>query len=324
MAGKDWTQLMASLRSTLVNKAPTRSRQEAEDFPEIVEQRRAKILDEIGAAEKLALNITMSDDEFWSRTCTKPFYAHRPVDRIRQHEAEMQARLGNYQDLLRADWEPYIGRQFRAFTDEVMSEGEYLEKVVNAARILAQTKAARERTFMEWLLAGGVDPQTWKGRHTAYTKLANHLGYGTVTTFHLMMELGFAVVKPDQVLNRLAARMGIMTEYEVRNKRTGARRWHTVETNMTTDMAQRLGQNEHFNWSLQKRMAEISDATGISMRTLDIIIVKMGQTDDEANGYARTICGDPPLCSQCEANAVCDLGSSWTTKHGRRHRVSAK
>ncbi|BAV65100.1 hypothetical protein [Sphingobium cloacae] len=322
MAGKDWVQLMAGLRSTLINKAAARSRQEAENFPEIVEQRRAKILAEIGAAEKLAFDPAMSDDAFWSRTCTKPFYAHRPVDRIRQHEAEMQARLGNYRDFLGTDWEPDTGRQFRAFLDEVMSERDYLEKVVKAARTLAQTKVARERTFMEWLLAG-ADPLSWEGRRKIYAKLASHLGYGAVTTFHLMMELGFAVVKPDQVLNRLVARMGIMTEYEVRNERTGTRRWHPVESNMTTAMARQLGQNDHFNWSLQRRMAEISKATGISMRALDIVIVKMGQVDDEANGYARTICGETPLCSLCEAKAFCDLGRTGTTKQGKRRHVPA-
>ena len=320
MVDKNWVELMAALRSTVIDKAAARSRQEAEDFPEIVEQRRAKILSEISAAENLALDYAMSDAEFWSRTCTKPFYAHRPVDRIRQHEAEMQMRLGNYRNLLSADWEPDTGDEFRAFLDEVMSERDRLAKVVKAARMLAQTKVTRERTFMDWLLAG-ADPISWEGRQKIYAKLASHLDYGTVTTFHLMMELGFAVVKPDQVLNRLVGRMGIMTEYEVQNKRTGARMWHPVGPNMTTDMAQRLGQNDHFNWSLQKRMAEISDATGISMRALDIIIVKLGQTDDEANGYARTICGDPPLCGQCKARTHCDLGSAGMVKHGRRHRV---
>jgi len=319
MADKDWVQLMKALRSTLIDKAAARSRQEAEDFPEIVEQRRAKILDEIGAAEDLALDTAMSDDEFWSRTCTKPFYAHRPVDRIRQQEAEMQTRLGNYRDLLGADWEPDTGSKFRAFLNEVMSEQDRLGKVVNAARRLAQTKVARERTFMAWLLAGGADPMSWDGRQKIYAKLASHLDYGAVTTFHLMMELGFAVVKPDQVLNRLVARMGIMTEYEVRNERTGTRRWHPVVSNMTTAMARQLGQNEHFNWSLQRRMSEISEITRMSMRALDIIIVKMGQTDDETNGYARTICGEAPLCSLCEAKAFCDLGSVGMAKHGRQH-----
>lgn len=320
MADKNWSEFMTALRATLLDKTPARSRDEAMDFPEIVEQRRAKILNEIGDAENLALDSGISDQEFWSRTCTKPFYAHRPVDRIRQHEAEMQARLGDFRELLGIDWEPGAGVRYLAFLDEVMDEGERLTKVVKAARRLAATKLARDRTFMDWLLAGGIDPMTWEGRKKIYRKLASHLEYGPVTTFHLMMELGFAVVKPDQVLNRLVARMGIIAEYEVLNERTGARRWNAVERAMTTARARQLGQNDHFNWSLQKRMAEISEATGISMRALDIIIVKLGQTDDEANGYARTICGDPPLCNLCQARTLCDLGRSGGLKVGGRRR----
>jgi len=105
----------------------------------------------------------------------------------------------------------------------------------------------------------------------------NRFAYiGKVTAYHLMMELGLNVLKPDRVICRIFQRLGFIQD---ENDLTGA-----VEVGR-----------------------EIAEATNLPIRYVDIIFVKYGQKgSEEGFGLKDGICLINPRCGKCSITRYCN------------------
>jgi hypothetical protein len=178
-----------------------------------------------------------------------------------------------------------------------------LKKTIRAARRINEWKRVNPRKLIEFYTYGIEDVDDPDSLMRVYNKLKSDFGYGPVAVYHLMMELGFRFVKPDRVLNLITARLGLVPSYQQGNVT------HFVPNYINTTQANALAGKMGFVESVQEIYREISDSSGVPMRLLDYMIVKLGQNADLDNGFARPICAPKkPLCHLCKLKPVCSYG----------------
>lgn len=296
-------EFVAGLRSTLVSQASAQSEREKEDSSDNVVKRQSLIEESLAKMDALQFDRNMSDDEFWRRAASKPFYAgHRAADVQAREQHMLDHYLNDWRALCAPDWNKG-GKRYKQFlADEGCFRNEpNLKLVINAARTIERLKSFNpDRSILDHIMRQVTEWESTDALRKIHAQILATLQFGPVTTFHLMTELGFAVVKPDRVVNRAAIRMGVIEEY------TSGNTTYPLAVNITTDKASALGQNPEFNWALQEEFRKLSEASGMAMRTLDFVIVKLGQEPDEVNGFARTVCAEQaPLCHICSVKSDC-------------------
>jgi DNA-3-methyladenine glycosylase I len=94
-------------------------------------------------------------------------------------------------------------------------------------------------------------------------------GLGRVTTYHLLMDIGMPVIKPDRVLCRIFQRLGLI-------------------------------ENEGQLLKTVIHARKFAQATGHPIRYIDIVFVAYGQMESREFGITRGIClEENPSCSLC-------------------------
>jgi DNA-3-methyladenine glycosylase I len=296
-------QFVAGLRSTLVSQASAQSEREKEDSKDAVAKRQSLIEESLAKMDALQFDRNMSDDEFWRRAASKPFYAgHRAADVQSKEQHMLDHYLGDRLALCAPEWNKGGKRYNQFLTDEGCFRNEPdLNLVITAARTIERLKSFNpDRSILDHIMRKVTEWESTDALREIHAQMHATLKFGLVTTFHLMTELGFPVVKPDRVVNRAAIRMGVIEEY------TSGNTTYPLAVNITTDKASALGQRPEFNWALQEEFRKLSQASGMAMRTLDFVIVKLGQEPDEVNGFARTVCAEQaPLCHICAVKSGC-------------------
>lgn len=296
-------EFVAGLRSTLLYQASAQSEREKEEGADIVAKRQSLIEETLAKMDALQFDRGMSDAEFWRRAASKPFYAgHRAADVQAREDHMLDHYLGDRLALCAPEWNEG-GERYRQFLkDEGCFRNEPdLKLVINAARTIERLKSFNpQRTILDHIMRRVTEWESTAALREIHAQMLATLQFGLVTTFHLMTELGLPVVKPDRVVNRAAIRMGLIKEY------TAGKYTYPLSVTITTDQASALGQKQEFNWALQEEFRKLSEASGMAMRTLDFVVVKLGQEPDEVNGFARTICAEQaPLCHLCTVKRDC-------------------
>jgi hypothetical protein len=300
-------EFVAGLRSTLVSQASAQSEREKDESADIVTKRQTLIEASLAKMDALQFDRGMSDADFWRVAASKPFYAgHRAADVQAREKHMLDHYIGDRLALCAPEWNEGGERYQQFLSDEGCFRNKPdLELVITAARTIERLKSFNpHRSILDHIMRQATEWESTDALRKIHTQLQAVLQFGLVTTFHLMTELGLPVVKPDRVVNRAAIRMGLIDEYTVGNVT------HTLSVTITTDSASALGQKQEFNWALQEKFRRLAEASGAAMRTLDLIVVKLGQEPDEVNGFARTICGESkPLCHLCSVKPMCAFGS---------------
>jgi len=299
-------EFVCGLRETLLSQAAAKAESEKRDSPAAVAARREQIESQLADMDDLRFDRGMSDDAFWTIAALKPFYAGKragPVDKRAVYMLDNY--LADRESLDSPEWDDG-GQRFQAFLSE---EGCYrhkgaLKKTIYAARRINEWKRVNTRSIAEFYTHGLKEFDSVEALQTIHARLQCDFRYGVVTIYHLMTELGLRVVKPDRVLNRSSIRMGLIESYRKGNVT------YDLPPSITTERANTLGSKPDFTWTLQGIYREISEATGVSMRSLDYIVVKLGQDPVEESGFARTVChADRPLCNVCIVKPMCAYGS---------------
>lgn len=297
-----WSELIDGLRDTIIDRASVKSDRGTQNNTAEVHARRAKIRGYLSSMNSLRFSQSLSDQDFWLKAATKPFYAGHLASAVQSCEKVMLTYLGNRAALCSTDWDGG-GRLFKKFMKDegCFKHDKCLQKVITAARRIERLKSFRPKLPIFELLVGKLPNYTsTESLRTIYEKLNGHLKFGPVTTFHLMTELGLPVIKPDRVLVRTSVRLGLIEKYKTKTTTK------YVEPSITNAKAVALGQNRDFCWALQDVFQKISDETQVSMRALDFTIAKLGMEPDARNGFVRTICPEKkPLCGICSAQKLC-------------------
>lgn len=303
--------LMADLAWTLLNRATALPGENSTDDVSAQRRREALVRADLDAAAALKPPTGISDEEFWARAAIKPFYAGKRASLIRPSEPYMLSLLRDPEELCSAEWNPRTGSRFQAFLNDerCVPNPLSLERTIQCARRMQNIKRTNPGKSLIDFYVRASDWSTPSPMLTIHSRLCSHIDLGYVTSLHFMTDLGLPVVKPDRVVNRLAIRLGIITGYEMRGRR------HHLPLTITGAAAETLGKKPQFNWPLQEAFSQIARETNLTMRTVDLILVKMGQQPDEAAGYARTVCGDVPLCGLCRARPQCAYGRSPGLPH---------
>lgn len=297
--------VVEGLRETLLSQATSKSERERQRDSKIAAVRRARVRRHLAKMDGLSFDPNLSDDEFWKITATKPFYAGKRASAVDERVPHMLKKyLGDREALDSKEWNEG-GKRFEKFLKDAENyrHKPALKKVIRAARRINEWKRVNERSILDFYTYRRGDVSTPEALRLIHQHLQGDLRFGAVTIFHLMTELGFQVVKPDRVLNRSTVRMGWMNGYD----KNGAR--YPLDPDITTRRATSLGNDADFMWALQGVYRDISEVSGVSMRSLDYIVVKLGQEPDEKGGFARTVChAKKPLCRLCSVKPMCAYG----------------
>lgn len=297
---------VAGLRETLLSQATAKSESEKRDNPEGVASRRKQIEAQLAGMDDLRFDRGISDEKFWRIAALKPFYAGKragPVDK--RAKFMLDNYLADRESLSSPEWNEG-GERFKAFLKEedCYRHKGALKKTIYAARRINEWKQVNKRSIAEFYTYRLTEYDSVDALRKIHAHLQGDLRFGVVTIYHLMTELGFRVVKPDRVLNRSSVRMGVIEKYT-----TGYQTFE-LPPNITTERANTLGSKADFVWALQGIYRDMSEATGVSMRSLDYIVVKLGQDPVEESGFARTVChADNPHCHVCSVKPMCSYGS---------------
>lgn len=304
MLDKDWVEILGGIERTLIEQA---SRVNEKDNGAVVEKRQQAIRAELEASAILPFDPDLSDDEFWRRTALKPFYAGTVAATVDRYAAHSMTYLDDWRQLGDAAWRPHGkkgrgGSRFEAFLADpgCFQNRPRLTKAIKAARgLLTMKRNFPDQTFMQHFLTASRYDGSIAAQRRLYKNLRDHLAMSEVATYHLMMELGLPIIKPDRVVNRVAIRLEMIRWQDGMGRRLSPR---SPANEMDT-----LGRNEDFSWTFQQIVQQIAQDTGISVKKIDNLLVKMGQNADPDKGiYARTVCRSVnPRCNLCLASAAC-------------------
>ena len=307
-AMSNWAEFVSALRETLISEAPAQSNQDTKSNPSQVEDRRALIKANLKRQASVKFNPDMSDDEFWKIAALKPFYAGKVAWTVDVRADHMWSEyFQDRQSLSDPRWNEG-GELFNKFVKDpkCFRNRPSLKKTISAARRINEFKKVNKRTIIEFYTYGANDVNDPNSLLRIYTKLKNEFTYGPVSVYHLMMELGFQFVKPDRVLNLITARIGLIDSYN------SGHSTYRIPNNISTDEAVSLSGKQDFIERVQVKYREISDVSGVPMRLIDYMIVKLGQKKDFNSGFARTICSpERPLCNICQLKPFCSYGKQF-------------
>ncbi len=108
---------------------------------------------------------------------------------------------------------------------------------------------------------------------------------GGVTVYHFLTEIGMPVLKPDRVICRIFHRLGLIES-----------------------------ERQFLRSVIHGR--KFAEATGHSVRYIDIILVAYGQSASEYLGIDRGICLSQPRCELCEATEHCE----WFRENAKKEK----
>lgn len=305
MSSENWETLapgIGELCETLIEQATVAG---AHDRQEDIEQRRALIRADFEKVENLAVNYDMADKDFWRIVATKPFYAGHKACAVQDREPDMLAEyLGDRKALCSPDWD-INGPRYKAFLSDkrCFRHAGNLNKTVQAA-----WQQHSNQSIVRYYLQD--QPEEWSNSalKAVHVRLQESLKLGRLTTFHLMTELGLPVVKPDRVLIHVSVRMGLIRSYFSKGKE------RFIGPDISREEAKKLGQSWPFIWPFQEVHQKLAKRTGLSMRLLDLMIVKLGQDPHVAAGFARTICRtNDPLCHLCSVKPDCRYANQFSS-----------
>jgi hypothetical protein len=309
---KDWPTLVSGLRSTLLNQSTARGEKEKISNPAVIAERQRIVSDDLAKWDRLKFNPNMPDEEFWQVAFSKPFYPKMLSATVEKYVSYMYSEhLWNWQALCGKGWDKG-GVDYNAFMadKDCLQSAERLDIVIRAARLIQKFKELNGNpSIIKYLLLGSDGWDSVEALRRIHRRARNHIGFGPVTTFHLMMDLGLKVVKPDQFLNFVSVRLGLIDHFVSVNPLRGDRTEFPLSPEWSLSRIDGYAANENFLWAIQDVYRQLANETKVNMRLIDYIVVKLGQDADPGAGIVRTICDQKkPLCKLCEVKPICALG----------------
>lgn len=302
IARSDWKPLLEEIRNGLRDVSTVPANQPHDAVRQSAN--RAEFDKLLQWARDLRFNEDATDDEVWQSINVHPYFAFvsppkgDSMDKARQY-------LSDYRELAQPGWiksaqaQKYLSDP-TAYSNTKKSK---LPAIIAAAtNLFNRQRLNNQRPLVDILvpkLHRSFSPDDLRAIHR---KLKAELGYGPVTRFHLMMDLGLPVVKPDKMLIRTIVRLGLMTHSGDKLNRK------PIPLRIDSEIASALGQDDAFTWELQDLLNDMSRETEIPMREIDLLFCKMGMEPSEEDGRPFTICDAKPNCKVCTAHRFCTYG----------------
>ncbi len=299
---RDWSSLLDAIHDTLrdVSTIPPKGTNRTQA------NNRRTFDTELGKAIALSFNPAMTDDELWQKINVIPFYAGVVPPRKKKMDAA-RAVMSDYRRLAQPGWidtpeaVAYIADK-DSYWNKLESKG---PRIVKAATKLYHRQNERGTSLAELVVPKRYQNWSPDSITSIWRNMRTEVGFGRITTYHAMMELGIPVVKPDRMLVRTVVRLGLINAYGDPLSRA-ARNFIPLE--IDSEEALKLGQNEAFVSELQPIMHQASEASGKSIREVDWLFAKMGMTSTLEEGRELVICDDKPRCYLCLAQQHCEYG----------------
>jgi hypothetical protein len=298
-----WSTLFNALTETLLEQATVPPGPNTKDRATIVAANQALVSRELNNWNTLTLDPNMSDAQFWRLTMTKCFYTGK-----RAPEAEKVDRAAHWLRDLRSvassDWD--IGSKIHTayLADKTAHKNmkdlrRVREGAQNLVRRLNNNPGRRLIDIFVPVSDRGFDGDAL---HRIHQRIEGEFSAGFVTTLHMMTDLGIPVVKTDRKLTRTIVRLGLVKSKPYRDGEM------ILSPNIASKEALALGGHQKFSFRVQTLLREASAETGLSMRTIDWILVKMGMNPEPGVGLVNTVCADIPRCNVCKAKPLCAVG----------------
>ncbi len=317
-----WKQLFDNIEETLIDVA-TLPRDGMPDAVNVRKTNQAKFAKATSGILARVFDPAMTNEEFWSEIVAKPLWTARGPA-----HGKMIETTSEYMSDFGGAWLKDGPERTAMLADQ-----NYLERGQRRQVIEAALKDAHR-----WLglhpgktLIDKFIPQAERGfdevsLRAIFNRLEATLGWGEVTTFHVMMDLGLPVVKPDRVVTLVAVRLGLIRQYDKVAIVRGTKQSSTERLPSTLPQGQitvqSLSGDMDFVWTLQGNMREIARETGRSVRDLDWLLVKLGATIDPDAGIVRSVCERAqPKCHVCLANSICAFGK-FNRKEAKRQALA--
>lgn len=311
-----WKQLFDNIEETLIDVATV-----PHDYAtDLRVENQAKLEKATKGILARVFNPAMTNQEFWREIVAKPLWTARGpahgqmIKSTSDHMADFSGawlKDGPERSAMLADKE-YLERGPRREVIEAALKDAHRWLELNPGKTLIDKFILHtERSFDEVSL------------RSIFNRLDTTLGWGKVTTFHVMMDLGLPVVKPDRVVTLVAVRLGLIRQYDKVAVIRGAKKSSTERLPSTLPQGKitvdSLSSDMDFVWTLQGTMRAISQETGRSVRDLDWLMVKLGATVDADAGIVRSVCERAqPRCNICLANSICAFGKFYRKEARKR------
>lgn len=257
----------------------------------------------------------LPQEGLWQSLVAKIFYANNRAAAVTARLPAIQGYLGNPYNLLQADWDVPNGRMAATYLQDrnVFRSEPRLRNVVSLARRICNNVVVADPA-LDYFFPNNLWNRALAAANNrdalldiaidVFGRLRGCVGIGPATALHVLMDLGFPVIKSDTILTRTAVRLGIIIAYD-----DNGGQLVNVGPAMNGDGARRLNNNGYFVRTLQAVLLLIAEQSGFSVRATDWVIVKLGQQAGVAEAISRTICADGPDCHKCPLVDICKFGS---------------
>jgi hypothetical protein len=269
------------------------------------------IIDLCDKADLSRLDNTNIESDVWEHMWKKIRYAGIKAVLAGREIQDIEFYFNQYQHFLSKDWDvkskghELIGagskvinfKQRTGVFSNKLTVGNVpkLKRTVNLARGYSE-HLANGRSVKSFLIGDNDISDVW----AIHQHLQKNSGYGAqITTLHLMMDLGFSVVKPDIILTRLFVEKGwLQSRYsDLPNDLTnddivGRGKYRSKYTYTKPLMYKRVIDlaNEIVSACTQTDLeADIGWVTNNPLREFDIFMVKYAQVPEEKYGLVRTL-----------------------------------
>lgn len=315
---EEWGALFDAIRDTLREQAalPSSEPSPERDAQYVLNQQAMDA--DLAWARSVSFDVNMTDDELWTKAVQKPFFAGKRAGLIADRVAVSGKWLADYREVAGPRWEDG-GDRLSAFNADPTAYQNTLNlpKVIRGAKNLVRQQRQRSVSLVDLLIPVRERGFSADDMMRIHKHLQNGLQFGFVTILHVMTDLGLPVVKTDRVVTRMMIRLGLVQVLQ------GKEFTRPLPRDLTADDALKLVEaNPSFSWQIQAILKEMADETGLSMREIDWLLVKMGMDQDVNRGFVQVICSDVPKCSICKAQTMCRLGR--TKLPGEKPRSSKK
>lgn len=252
----------------------------------------------------------MSNEEFWNKVVAIPLWTNRPP----KMGERIQATINHMK--FSGEWLEDGPERHAMLSDPMYYERgprrEALEEALRKTHSFIRDNPGKSMVDL-YIEEREFNEQTLR---TIFERLWSLLDFGPVTTFHMMMELGLPVLKPDRAVSLVAVRLGLIRSYDKTTVRRGTKVTTTqvLPANLPQGRltAQGLSNDVEFGWALQGVIGEMSAETGRSFREIDRLLVKMGAEVKRDDGLVRSVCAtDRPACHTCLASSICSFGKFY-------------
>ena len=233
--------------------------------------------------------VVKSDAELHKLMLQVVFYSGMHADTVTQRMPRIEFYLG---DLKTAAAMKASGITIAMADPEMLRNERKIRACVrNAKKITAM--AERHGSLATWMNSFGplTDDKNLKHLRRALIKEFSFIGETTV--YHVLMELGLNVVKPDRVLQRVFYRMGLTSKPVER--RTAAER-------------------RDYLWEVVLAARILADRARVNLRELDITFMAFGQLKVATLGIVGICVEDTPRCDDCQVLQCPSKGKKWWPK----------